>query len=239
MRCARVVGLVAGIAGCTLPDKDAVTDPTTTPDADAVSPGGPTTPIPPSTPTLDSGTPSGDTAGATPTETTTTPPPALAAPIITGNCQGAQVDTWVAPYLYAPELHIFGVYESDGGHGAPPGNLTVQIDRPAEMTIALSSYEPVDWTIVVGVGAVIDGIVVNGYEPQTVTVVDPYGAVLAVQVDNHSPASNGWFGVVPWSTQGGYYLTETQQFIGDMETVSGLTATAFWGCYHSTGFHLQ
>lgn len=236
MRWAWVAG---AIAGCALPDKDAVTDPTTSGDDDAVAgPDAPSTTPPPSTPTVDSGTSTGDT-GATPTETTTTPPSGLAAPIITGNCDGAQVDAWIAPYLYAPELHIFGVYESDGGHGAPPGNLTVQIDRPAEMVLALSSYEPVDWTIVVAAGAVIDNIVVNGYEPQTVTVVDLYGAAVAVPVDNHSPASNGWFGVVPFSTQGGYYLTETQQFIGDMETVSGLTATAFWGCYHSTGFHLQ
>jgi hypothetical protein len=140
--------------------------------------------------------------------------------------------------LLVPELHIFGIYESDGGHGDPPGNLTLEVDRAVQMTLVLSSYEPVNYTVVVDPAATIDRVVVNGYYGHTVTVVDPYGAPLAVPIDNHSPYTNGSFGDYPFSTGGGY-AAETQQFIATLEGYTGLDATAFWGCYHATGFRLQ
>jgi hypothetical protein len=209
-------------------------------------PGGTSTETPPDptdTPTGTTGTtdspPTGDTAqpetGDTGTHSTTDtgtgPPPVVGPPVIGGSCNGYAVDTWYSGALLVPELEIFGVYESDA---APGNNMTIDIDRPVEMTVVVSSYSAVNFTIVVHAGSIVDRVIVNGYDKHTVTVTDEFGAVLAVPVDNHSPYSNFWFGRTPYAVG-----AEANALISDLQSYTGIAGTGFYGCYHATAFRLQ
>ena len=182
--------------------------------------------------------PTGDTATPPITDTATVtttdtggPPPVLGAPVIGGSCNGYAVDRWYSGVLYVPELEIFGVYESDA---APANNITVDIDRPVEMTVVVSSYSAVNFTIVVHAGAIVDRIVVNGYDGHTVNVTDEFGAPLVVPIDNHSPYSNGWFGRTPYAVG-----AEANALMSDLQSYTGIAPTGFYGCYHATAFRLQ
>jgi hypothetical protein len=64
-------------------------------------------------------------------------------------------------------VHLIGVYE---GPSAGPGP-TVHVKRTAEpITLVLSSYESLSWLIYLEEGAMVEQVIVNGYEPQYATI---------------------------------------------------------------------
>lgn len=163
-----------------------------------------------------------DTDTVVDADTDTVPSPV----VLQGQCDG-NVDIWLNPNPGLPELHMIGLYESDGGHNGPPGTTTVNVNRATEMILVFSSYEDVDWVINAVPGANITRIFLNGYNPQTVMGVN-------APVDNHSPYQN-WFGDIGYTWQdAGTQLVATQ-----VQNITGLTMTSFAGCYHGTGFSID
>jgi hypothetical protein len=81
----------------------------------------------------------------------------------------------------APTLHVIGVYEGSYPTGVrhsfgyhPDGNIDVHvraIGRP--VILALSSYEPVIWSIKQDEEVVIKEIILSGYHPSKVAGVAP------------------------------------------------------------------
>ncbi len=149
----------------------------------------------------------------------------------TGSCTGT-LYTWADPAPSQPELHIVSVYEANGGHGGPAGTITVDIDRPGNVVLVLSSYEPVDWTVVEQPGTTIDEVIFNGYYTQTLV-----GGASGATVTDYTLAGSGRYitacGYAWPSSTGG---CDTPGLVTGVETLTGLDLAGFAGCYHSTGF---
>lgn len=221
-----------------LPDTTTEPDPvltvsTSTPGTTVTTPS--TTTTTPTTPTVTSSTTAGDTGLVTTTTTTTStgtvePPGPI---VMTGNCSyGYPYTTWADPKPTEPELHMVGIYESNGGHGGPPGQTTVEVLRETEMVLLLSSYEDVEWTVTAAKGTVLNEIVVSGYTPQV--VYGPKG----VTVTNRSPYTY-WLGTCgyewPYSTGG----CDEPLLVANIERLTGLKLSSFQGCYHGRAFRIE
>lgn len=133
------------------------------------------------------------------------------------------------------ELHILGVYETHGDHSGadnhPPGAATVHVARQGSQVLALSSYEPVHWTVTADPGAVIEKVIINGYHAQTADV--PAG----VPVEIHAESGTlGVYGYAWPSSEGG---SDTQGLVSALEQLAGRQMTSFHGCYQATSFVLH
>ncbi|AKT42625.1 hypothetical protein [Chondromyces crocatus] len=134
------------------------------------------------------------------------------------------------------EFHIFGVYETHSNHSGaddhPEGEATIHIERPGSHVIALSSYEPVHWTVTMAPGVTLEKVILNGYHDQRADV--PAG----VPVESHDGTS-GWLGAYGYawpSSEGG---SDTPALVGALEAAAGQEMTSFHGCYSSTSFVLH
>jgi hypothetical protein len=97
----------------------------------------------------------------------------------------------VDPSACNGELHVVGVYEAHGNHNSenhPNGAASVRIERPGHSILALSSYEPVHWTVTVADGVVLDQVILNGYYAQTADV--PAG--VPVEVNSLGAYAYAW-----------------------------------------------
>ena len=141
-------------------------------------------------------------------------------------CGGYSLYTWADPNPTDPELNIIGAYESDGGHGNPPGVTNVRIERQTRMTLVLSSYETVDWQITAASDAVIDEIILAGYNshiysaPSGVPVTDLSGTMTLGACGYSLPYNGG--------------SCDTNVYIALTEARTGLSMSSFTGCYHMT-----
>ncbi|HCH63338.1 MAG: hypothetical protein CL927_12425 [Deltaproteobacteria bacterium] len=140
--------------------------------------------------------------------------------------------SWSAYAHGQPELHIVSVYESNGGHGGRPGSITVNIDRPGNVVLVLSSYEPVEWTVNERSGTTIDEVILNGYYDQRLVA----GATGAT-VSTHTYYGTGSFIVAcsyewPSSTGG----CDTVGLVSGAESMTGLRLSSYAGCYHGREF---
>jgi hypothetical protein len=75
------------------------------------------------------------------------------------------------------ELHVVGIYSGtvDGGtsRNHEEGRTALVVDRPGKLvTLFLSAYEPVRWSITASAGTVIEKVYVSGYYPPTVEGVN-------------------------------------------------------------------
>lgn len=151
-----------------------------------------------------------------------------------GTCSGT-VYQWADSSPGQPELQIVSVYEADGGHGGPPGNITVDIDRPGNVVLVLSSYEPVDWTVNEQPGTVIDEVILNGYHDQRLV-----GGASGASVSTYTYDGTGTYlaacGYAWPSSSGG---CDTPGLVSRAESLTGLNLSAFVGCYHGTGFRVE
>ena len=131
-----------------------------------------------------------------------------------------------------PELIVLSLYEADGGHGGPPGTVTVDVQRATDMTLVLSSYEPVDWEVTAVTGASMREVLANGYHEQTVTV--PAGVSTTVRAYDQTRSDFGAACGYSWPYTGGG--CDTNQLLAGVEAHTGLRTTEFTGCYHGTAF---
>lgn len=135
------------------------------------------------------------------------------------------------------ELHIFGVYETHSNHSGgshPSGAATVHVERQGSHVLALSSYEPVHWTVTAEPGVVIEKIILNGYHGQSADV--PSGVV--VEVYDHEVHGN-WLGAYAYAWPGASGGSDTQALVGALEQLSGRGMTTFNGCYQGTSYVLH
>lgn len=173
-------------------------------------------------------------AGCAPEPDACTSPLADAPAILDCNTAiGYEVDSFRADAVEpGPVLHIGGIYESHGDHDAnnhPPGAATVDWELPGDNVLALTSYEPVHWTIDIADGAGLQKVVVFGFHEQTVTAppgveVQTFSALAGDPV----PGACGY--ALPSDGQG----CDTEALIAGIEQVTGLKAASFDGCYQAT-----
>jgi len=134
----------------------------------------------------------------------------------------------------ATELHVVGVYEGhevQGPHGVEPRSaVAVHVARPGrDVILALSAYDPVDWTITVEAGTRLQKVILSGYHAQRATT--PTGVPLDIYgYDDHRQ-------LVP---EGGYGYEwpsfQAEAVVQAAQSVAGVPLTSFRGCYRSAHF---
>lgn len=164
------------------------------------------------------------------------PPPPPASVKHEAVCTRGQgtLSTYVAPALGSPELHLLGVYESHSDHGGgthPEGAASVEVTRKAPLILALSSYEPIHWTVSAAQGARIERIILNGYHPQRVTA--PEG----IPVENRSGSGN-WLGAYAYAWPAASGGSNTPALVSALESLTSTQLSSFAGCYQGTSFKL-
>lgn len=140
------------------------------------------------------------------------------------------LSTHVAPARCAPELHLLGVYEAQSDHHSE-GAVSVNVTRKAPLILALSSYEPIHWTVNAASGTRIERIVLNGYYPQRVT------APAGIPIDNRS-GSTQWLGAYAYAWPSSSGGSDTPGLVSALEQLTSRPLTSFAGCYQSTSFTL-
>jgi hypothetical protein len=126
------------------------------------------------------------------------------------------------------ELHVIGVYAASEDEGT--AEATVEVDRPADVVLVLSSYRAVNWTVTAVPFANVERVILNGYQAQTAAVPD------GVEVENHSGLGAYIVpGAYEWPGAG---LFDTQALVAAVEDSTDLALATFHGCYHGSRFTL-
>jgi hypothetical protein len=132
------------------------------------------------------------------------------------------------------ELQLIGVYETSSDHSSgyhPTGAATVHVERQGKQILALSSYEPVHWTVTAAPGAVLEKVILNGYYDQEADVPDG----VPVEVHAGPEGSLGGYAYAWPSAEGG---SDTQALVKALEGLTGRKLTSFNGCYRAQSFVL-
>jgi len=125
----------------------------------------------------------------------------------------------------ARELHVIGQYQPAGG------TVTVTVARlGAPVVLALSSYEPTTWNVVIEPGAVVERILLDGYNTQTVV------APATVPVDNRSGGPGPIACAYRWPSDTGG--CDTVGLVASLFTATGLRPTSFIGCYEGSSYRV-
>jgi hypothetical protein len=188
-----------------------------------------------STTSDDTTTTGDDTTSTTSTTSTTgddtTTGEVVVPPVPAGVCNMAQgpLTTFVEPLPQVEELHMVAMYQATGNA------VTVAINRHGvPLTVFLSSYEPVAFTLVVAPGVLLEHVILDGYNMHSVqgqgaaTVTD----ISAVFNDPNWVAC-GYF----WPMNDGG--CETPANVVAAEAISGLELTTFAGCYEGVSFAID
>jgi len=143
------------------------------------------------------------------------------------------------------ELHLIGVYEATADHGNgnraksalanPSKRLEIKVERRNKpMILALSAYEPINWNVTVEPGAVIEKIIVNGYNNQTVS------GVSGIPIEKHSYAETGeYIGNFIYKWAAPPESTDTPSLVTKLQEINGTSLTSFQGCYRGTNFSIK
>jgi|GEM_PF-3540337 len=145
-------------------------------------------------------------------------------------CNGGMIYSATGPSNSIPELHILSAYEPTNA-----GVINVQVDRVAQMTLVLSSYEAVHWIVNHVSGVQIDRILLNGYHSQTITA-DPSIPVETRSYDQNRSDFGASCGYSYPYTGGG---CNTEQLLQGVTAYTGLDWTSFNGCYFVDEFLLE
>jgi hypothetical protein len=160
-----------------------------------------------------------------------TRPTTTGAIAVTGRCGASTWTGWSDTAAAAPELHVVGMYESDGGS---PGPAYVTFTRAAESILVLTSYSPVDWQVDLVAGTDVTRIIVSNYDapPSTVTFLSRTTAPVV---------NGGWVGACAYEipdmdpTSG----CETPDLQAILEAGTGLAMSSFQGCYSGGEFTVE
>lgn len=148
-------------------------------------------------------------------------------PILDAMCIANDLTTFVEPMPQAEELHIVSVYQ------ATNNAITVDITRTGvPMTLVLSSYEPVAFTLTLAPGVLLDHVILNGYEPHS---VQGQGGAMVTDLSGQFNylAACGYF----WPMNDGG--CDTPGLVMGAEQLTGLQLTAFAGCYEGSSFSID
>ena len=125
----------------------------------------------------------------------------------------------------ARELHIIGQYQP------ARGIVTVTVGHlGAPVVLSHSSYEPTTWNVVIEPGAVVERILIDGYNTQTVV------APATVPVDNRSAGPGPIACAHRWPSDTGG--CDTVGLVASLFTATGLRPTSFIGCYEGSSYRI-
>lgn len=139
------------------------------------------------------------------------------------------------------ELHLIAAYEatSPQDNGNPSKNtIEVKVQRQNKpIILALSAYAPINWNVTIEPGAVIEKIIISGYEKQTIS------GVTGISIEEHSSdkgtgksLSDGNF-MYQWESTTD--ITNSSSIVTKLEQISQTNLTSFQGCYRGTSFTIK
>jgi hypothetical protein len=175
--------------------------------------------------TTTTGTTTDDTTGTT--TGTTTGGEVLEPPMPAGLCATNDLTSFAEANPQAEELHVVSVYQ------ATANAITVDVTRTdIPLTLVLSSYEPVAFTLVLAPGVLLEHVILNGYNAHT---VQGQGAAVVTDLSGKFDflAACGYF----WPENDGG--CDTPGLVAGAEGLTGLTLTSFVGCYEGASFSLD
>lgn len=183
-----------------------------------------------STTTSSTGT-TGTTGPGTTTADSTTGSEVDVPPVPGGACNLGQgeLTTFVDPMPPPDELHIVAMYQ------ATANAATVTISRTGvPLTLFLSSYEPVAFTLVVAPGVQLEHVILDGYNMHT---IQGQGPAMVTDI-------SGNFGDPHWVACGYFWPMndggcDTPGNVAAAEALTGLQLTTFAGCYEGISFTLD
>ena len=136
------------------------------------------------------------------------------------------------------ELHLIGVYEANADHknrDLSKRAIEIKVERRNKpIILALSAYEPVQWNITAEPGAVIEKIIVNGYNNQTVS------GVSGIPIEEHSYEETGdnlGDFIYKWDATAG--SSNTSSLVTQLEQRNRTSLTSFQGCYRGKNFSIN
>lgn len=127
----------------------------------------------------------------------------------------------------SPQLHVISIYEPAENAN---GSVEVHVKRRGHSVLVLSAYSETTWKVVVEPHALVERILVSGYEPQH--VVAPAGIPVEVHSYTQDREYLDGFGY-EWPSY------RTTQLIDEAEAKEGHELTSFRGCYASSGFEID
>lgn len=127
----------------------------------------------------------------------------------------------------ASELHVLSVYQGTSG----VIDVTVHA-RPRPVTLALTSYEPIDWRISLDAGATLERVLVSDFPGGAASTVTGLPSGLSAETMTACGYGYGW---EPAYNTGGGDLRST---IAAIRGLTGLAETTFQGCYEGTSFEV-
>jgi hypothetical protein len=147
------------------------------------------------------------------------------------------------------ELHVVGVYEGTyapgtrgywdcGGAGdcvyvepTAPGVVQVTVHpRSRGIVLALSSYEAVEWQLMIDPGATVERVILSEYPSSLASVVTGLPAGVTVETYDSCDFGYGW---EPEHNTGG---TDIRRTIAQTRAFTGMAETTFQGCYAGSSF---
>lgn len=158
------------------------------------------------------------TPSPTPTLPTGTP-----RPIVRESACTDPASVWTTTDPSFPELHIIGVHDS----GFVANSVNVRIDRPGPVVLVVSAHDPETWNVTVGTATVLQRVIHDGYDDQTVN------APAGVTITDRSGVEKITSGVFDWGDPDATLLVST------VETMTGLQLLSFTGCHDSVSFRLS
>jgi hypothetical protein len=110
--------------------------------------------------------------------------------------------------------------------------VTVAVERVGvPIVLSLTSYEPTVWNLVVSPGVVLEQVVLDGYNRQTVFGVPP-----GVPVTDRSGSAGGVACAIRWPYDTGG--CDTEGLVASLARLTGLTPTSFLGCSEGAGYRI-
>ena len=149
---------------------------------------------------------------------------------------GYQATYYTSPQPISPEIHLLGVYETHSGHSFnyhPPGAAQVTIIGTTNVPVhlVLSSYEPVNWTLLGSSVAQVASVLVNSHYPGTVAGISSSKVINRTGVN-----SLGAYGYAWPSSSGG---SNTPLLVNNVQALLGAPISTFSGAYSASKFTVQ
>jgi hypothetical protein len=130
------------------------------------------------------------------------------------------------PPAAARELHVVALYEgvTRTGNMIHGGKAAVRVDRPGkEVTLVVSSYDPVTWEVTAGPTTKLVKVVVAGYHRQTAKVPERTEVVEAF----HDGRAGKTYFYFPYDIKSGRFRTTVKA----LHTLTGQEVRSFQGTY--------
>lgn len=138
------------------------------------------------------------------------------------------------------ELHLIAAYEAtspqDNGNSSK-NTIEVKIQRKNKpIILVLSAYEAINWNVTIEPGAVIEKIIIDGYEKQNIS------GVTGISIEEHSykgtgkSLSNGNF-IYQWDATTD--SSNSSSIVTKLEQISQTNLSSFQGCYRGTSFMIK